>query len=110
MMPSLRHAEVEKSLEVMNKGANLLKHCSAGVPHLRQFQLTKDYLILWYSGKKNLKDSRMDIREVNEIRIGQTTKHFKKFEIPALQHLSFSLISSKRTLDLTCKDEQEFDY
>eukprot|EP01071_Lankesteria_metandrocarpae_P008293 Lankesteria_metandrocarpae@DN4929_c0_g1_i1.p3 len=53
-----------------------------------------------------------------EVKFGQTTTTFQKYQLPMLSHLSFSIVylkqvgalRAKRTLDLTCKDEIEFDY
>ena len=45
---------------------------------------------------------------------GQVTEIFKRHPLPHMAHASFSLIYtdmdlSSRTLDLTCRNEQEFD-
>merc|ERR1712139_178209 len=57
-------------------------------------------------------DSVIQLDEVAEIRLGQTTPVFLHYRLPMLEHLSFSLcygIKGSKTLDLTCKDEFEFD-
>merc|ERR1712217_540257 len=48
-----------------------------------------------------------------EIRLGQTTPVFLHYRLPMLEHLSFSLVygpKGSKTVDLTCKDEFEFDH
>jgi len=45
--------------------------------------------------------------------LGQTTQVFLHYRLPMLEHLSFSLVygpKASKTLDLTCKDEFEFDH
>lgn len=44
------------------------------------------------------------------IMVGQNSESFQRYPIPVLSHLSFSLVHSKGTLDITCKDEREFDF
>merc|ERR1719277_1013537 len=98
----------------MRRGANLLKHTHYGFPHLRQFQLSDDRKrLVWYSGNKHKENSVVQLDEVTEIRLGQTTKTFSAYKLPMLEHLSFSLVygpKGSKTLDLTCKDEFEFDH
>ncbi|KAF4666703.1 hypothetical protein FOZ61_009387 [Perkinsus olseni] len=68
-----------------------------------------------YSAGQDRKESIMSLADVCELRLGQQTPTFLKYRLPMLQHLSFSLIykpsgSEKVTaLDLTCKDEFEYD-
>merc|ERR1712125_1558 len=97
----------------MRRGSNLLKHTHYGFPHLRQFQLSDDRKrLVWYSGAKRKEDSVIQLDEVAEIRLGQTTPVFLHYRLPMLEHLSFSLVygpKGSKTLDLTCKDEFEFD-
>merc|ERR1712151_1063529 len=53
-------------------------------------------------------DSVVQLDEVAEIRLGQTTPVFLHYRLPMLEHLSFSLVygpKGSKTLDLTCKDE-----
>eukprot|EP00922_Rhytidocystis_sp_ex-Travisia-forbesii_P006248 GHVS01009054.1.p1 GENE.GHVS01009054.1~~GHVS01009054.1.p1 ORF type:complete len:1032 (+),score=217.95 GHVS01009054.1:80-3175(+) len=107
------HVETQKALQKMKKGTNILKHTRFGFPHLRQFQLSADCKrILWYSGAKSKGASVVLLREVSELRLGQTTPIFSAYKLPMLEHLSFSVIygAKNNTLDLTCKDEFEFDY
>lgn len=105
------HVEAQKAIENMRRGANLLKHTRYGFPHLRQFQLSEDKKrLLWYSGAKRKDDSVIIMDSVDEILLGQQTATFSNYRLPMLEHLSFSIKHSGKTLDLTCKDEFEFDH
>mmetsp|Transcript_16961 Transcript_16961/g.36745 ORF Transcript_16961/g.36745 Transcript_16961/m.36745 type:complete len:826 (+) Transcript_16961:148-2625(+) len=110
----LLHVEANKAIDRMRRGSNLLKHTHYGFPHLRQFQLSDDRKrLVWYSGAKRKEDSVVNLDEVQEIRLGQTTPVFLHYRLPMLEHLSFSLVygpKGTKTLDLTCKDEFEFDH
>jgi len=110
----LMHVEAQKAIDRMRRGSNLLKHTHYGFPHLRQFQLSDDRKrLIWYSGNKQKDNSVVQLDEVTEIRLGQTTKVFNAYRLPMLEHLSFSLVygpKGAKTLDLTCKDEFEFDH
>mmetsp|Transcript_150570 Transcript_150570/g.419643 ORF Transcript_150570/g.419643 Transcript_150570/m.419643 type:complete len:730 (-) Transcript_150570:242-2431(-) len=110
----LLHVEANKAIDRMRRGSNLLKHTHYGFPHLRQFQLSDDRKrLVWYSGAKRKEDSVVQLDEVTEIRLGQTTPVFLHYRLPMLEHLSFSLVygpKGSKTLDLTCKDEFEFDH
>jgi len=110
----LLHVEANKALDRLRRGSNLLKHTQYGFPHLRQFQLSDDRKrLVWYSGAKRKEDSVVNLDEVTEIRLGQTTQNFLHYRLPMLEHLSFSLVygpKGSKTLDLTCKDEFEFDH
>lgn len=114
MIEPLLHVEAQKAIERMRRGSNLLKHTHYGFPHLRQFQLSDDRKrLVWYSGAKRKEDSVVQLDEVVEIRLGQTTPVFLHYRLPMLEHLSFSLVygaNGSKTLDLTCKDEFEFDH
>lgn len=110
----MMHVEAQVAVDRMRRGSNLLKHTRYGFPHLRQFQLSDDKKrLVWYSGAKKKDDSVVHLPEVTEIRLGQTTPVFLNYRLPMLEHLSFSLVygpKGKKTLDLTCKDEFEFDH
>ncbi|KAF4718882.1 hypothetical protein FOZ63_029768, partial [Perkinsus olseni] len=112
----MKHVETTKALERMCRGTNLLKHTDHGHPHLRQFQLSTDHQrLLWYSAGQDRKESMMSLADVCELRLGQQTSTFLEYRLPMLQHLSFSLIykpsgiEQVTALDLTCKDEFEYD-
>ena len=57
----------------------------------------------------------MQLAKVDKLEIGQKSDKFKKHPLNGLKHLSFSLYYHRAdgtytTLDLTCKDEYEFDF
>jgi len=109
----MMHVEAVKAVERMRRGSNLLKHTHYGFPHLRQFQLSDDKKrLVWYSGAKKKEDSVVYLEEVVEIKLGQQTPTFLHYRLPMLEHLSFSLVygTKGKTIDLTCKDEFEFDH
>jgi len=111
LIDPMLHVEAQKAVENMRRGANLLKHTRYGFPHLRQFQLSEDRKrLLWYSGAKRKKDSVIIMDTVEEILLGQQTATFNNYRLPMLEHLSFSIQHNGKTLDLTCKDEFEFDH
>ncbi|CAK0830708.1 unnamed protein product [Prorocentrum cordatum] len=105
----LLHVEAVKAIDRMKRGSNLLKHTHYGFPHLRQFQLSDDRKrLIWYSGAKRKEDSVIQLEDVIEIRLGQSTPVFLHYRLPMLEHLSFSLVygaNGSKSLDLTCKDE-----
>ncbi|KAL8429118.1 hypothetical protein Efla_003171 [Eimeria flavescens] len=128
----LLHIEAQKAVLQMRRGEpNLLKHTRFGHPHLRQFQLSADrQRLVWYSASKGKDASVVHIHDLRGLVLGQKSVTFMGYRIPALQHLSFSLVFKEdgvppnfsagvelsdacleeaRTLDLTCKDEFEFD-
>eukprot|EP00913_Durusdinium_trenchii_P031769 g29753.t1 len=106
------HVEAVKAIDRMRRVQR--KHTHYGFPHLRQFQLSDDTKrLIWYSGAKRKEDSMVNLDEVVEIKLGQQTPVFLHYRLPMLEHLSFSIIygpKGSKTLDLTCKDEFEFDH
>lgn len=102
----------------MKQGANLLKHLNDSYPHIRYFQLSDDNeRIIWYSSTFDISNSVIRLSSVERIEIGQKSVKFLKHPLRGLKHLSFSLYyrcpdvkGGIDTLDLTCKDEYEFDY
>merc|ERR1739848_380974 len=101
LIDPLLHVEAQKSIEIMCRGANLLKHTRFGFPHLRQFQLSEDKKrLLWYSGAKRKEDSVVRLENVDEILLGQQTATFSNYRLPMLEHLSFSIKHGSKTLDL----------
>jgi hypothetical protein len=111
----LRHIEAQKSIEYMRHGSNLLRHYKDENPNLRLFQLSEDLKkVFWFCGKVGIDKSYIDLRKVTNITTGQKSENFKKWPQPVLQHLSFSIYykvgkNKEATLDLTCKDELEYD-
>jgi hypothetical protein len=106
----MRHGEAVKAVDTMKQGSNLLKHTHSGMPHIRLFQVTNDLKqLIWYTARKSHKETKILFSEVTEVKVGQSSPAFLKYPLPLLQHLSFSIYTPRRTLDLTCKDEKEFD-
>lgn len=126
------HVEAMKAIAVMRRGANLLKHTDLGFPHLRQFQLSSDcQRLLWYSSSDGNQQTSIQIKAVKEIRLGQQSPLFRAYKLPSLEHLSFSIFYESHnafpkalatilpklnphvqlaSLDITCKDEVEYDH
>eukprot|EP01069_Polyplicarium_translucidae_P008298 Polyplicarium_translucidae@DN3211_c0_g1_i2.p1 len=106
----LLHIEAQQALEQMKRGTNLLKHTRSAFPHLRQFQLSTDARrLVWYDSTRRA-SAAIVLKNIIEVRLGQTTESFKQYKIPMLEHLSASvMLSDGKTLDVTCKDEFEFD-
>lgn len=50
----------------------------------------------------------VDLSEVTEIVLGQKTPIFQRNRMPEFERTSFSLVYSGRSLDIICKDSEEF--
>lgn len=88
----LRHIEAQKAIEFMQLGSNLMRHTGKSVPSIRLFQLSSDLKrLIWFSSSKNINESKIDLRNVTNIIIGQKTELFESYPLPQLSHLSFSL-------------------
>lgn len=110
-IPPMKHIEAVRAIEIMKNGSNLLKHTRNSMPHIRLFQLTENYKhLMWYSSGKSQEKASLLIENIYDIKLGQLTETFINYPIPALEHLSFSLIHTKGSLDITCRDEREFDF
>ena len=111
----LRHLESQVAIKYMVVGSNLLKHTRNGFPHIRLFQVSQDLRrILWYTKTKPLTDSQVSFDTIKEISIGQNSDNFNRYPLPMLADLSFSIYyinkqGEEDTLDITCKDNREFD-
>lgn len=94
----------------------LLKFGKGGRPKFRAFSLSPDLLALtWQSKNKSASKTRVDIKDMKELRYGQRTDKFKKNNRPDLENLSFSIMfvdqwqgGAIESLDLVCRDESEF--
>mmetsp|Transcript_35250 Transcript_35250/g.58918 ORF Transcript_35250/g.58918 Transcript_35250/m.58918 type:complete len:956 (+) Transcript_35250:97-2964(+) len=101
---------IEENLELMKKGALLLKYGRRGNPHFRHFKLSADLQRLeWWSGKKQENMSAVELSRVLRLQVGQQTKVFERHRRLDLVATSFSLLYDNRSLDLVCKDKKEFD-
>ena len=111
----LRHIESQVAIKFMCIGSNLLKHTKKGLTHLRLFQLSNDLKrILWYTKSKTIDEASILIQSIKDITIGQVSENFINFPVKALEEFSFSIYYYNKdndysTLDLTCKNEKEFD-
>ena len=106
----LKHLEALRAIELIKSGSNLLKHTRNSSPHIRLFQVTDDLkYVLWYSSGKSQQKSSILIENISFLQCGQKTDNFMYYPIPSLEHLSFSIIHTQGTLDLTCRDEREYD-
>lgn len=115
-IPAIKHIESQVAIKCMLSGCNLLKHTYKGFPHIRLFQISQDLKrILWYTKSKPLTDSQVAIEAIQEIVFGQSSENFIRYPLPMLEEFSFSiyyhdkLSDEIQTLDLTCKDQREFD-
>ncbi|PHJ23462.1 chromosome condensation regulator related [Cystoisospora suis] len=89
----LLHIESQKAFQRMMQGTNLLKHTRYGYPHLRQFQLSMDRRrLLWYTSSKSKSSSVVHLPLLQGLLLGQKSQTFQSYRLPALQHLSFSLV------------------
>jgi hypothetical protein len=78
------------------------------------FQLSSDLKrVLWYSKSKPINEAQISFDKITEIIIGQKSENFLRYPLKMLEDFSFSIhysVDNKSyTLDLTCKDEREFD-
>lgn len=111
----LRHIEAQKAVEFMQMGSNLLRYTGKSLPHMRFHQLSSDLKrLIWFSSSKSVNESKVDLRNVTNIVIGQKTEMFQSYPLPNFEHLSFSLFykvgkDKEKYLALICKDELEFD-
>ena len=105
-----------EAIDALVKGAALLKFGRSGEPHFRQFSLDPDCEYLrWVSDKKTTVDSRVLLCSCMLLE-GQSTEVFRRQPRPDLDNVSFSLLydapgrrGASRTLDVVCKDRQEYE-
>jgi len=97
-------------LPELHRGTALLKYGRRGYPHFRQFNLTADNEhIRWFSTKKKLQKSSINVGVINEILTGQHTKEFRRIAWTTLTPASFSIIydNKKKSLNLVAKSVDE---
>eukprot|EP01083_Nonionella_stella_P026789 73769_1 len=97
-------------LPELHRGTALLKYGRRGYPHFRQFNLTADNEHLrWFSSKKKLQQSSINVGTINEILTGQHTKEFRRIAWTTLTPASFSIIyeNKKKSLNLVAKSVDE---
>ena len=98
-------------LQYMRRGTSFLKYGKRGYPHFRQFQLSGDNMrLLWFSKSKKLKDTLLELGDVTDVVMGQTTPVFDRHRTPYLASSSFSLLYNYRhdSINLISKDPNEF--
>lgn len=110
----LRHIEAQMAVKYMIIGSNLLKHTRQGFPHIRLFQISSDLKrILWYTKSKKINEAQVSLDSIEDLVIGQTSENFIRYPLKMLEEFSFSIYYQRdgktNTLDITCKDEREFD-
>eukprot|EP00484_Ammonia_sp_Unknown_P003240 CAMPEP_0197074714 /NCGR_PEP_ID=MMETSP1384-20130603/211248_1 /TAXON_ID=29189 /ORGANISM="Ammonia sp." /LENGTH=642 /DNA_ID=CAMNT_0042513555 /DNA_START=88 /DNA_END=2016 /DNA_ORIENTATION=+ len=97
-------------LPELHRGTALLKYGRRGYPHFRQFNITADNENLrWFSSKKKLQQSSINVGCINEILTGQHTKEFRRIAWTTLTPASFSVIydNKKKSLNLVAKSVDE---
>ena len=110
----LQHIEAQYAIKFMCLGSNLLKFTTNGYPHIRLFQLSNDLeRILWYTKSKTIDESKLEIKWIRDLTLGQISENFLNRPLKMLVDYSFSIYYKKndemKTLDIACKDEKEFD-
>lgn len=107
---------IEQCIIEMKQPVQLLKFGSSGRPGFRDFYVTPDLNSLaWTSKNKAAAQTKVDFKDFKSIQFGQRTEKFKRNNRPDLEHLSFSIMyvdpsspGQQDSLDLVCKDEDEF--
>ncbi|GMH35195.1 hypothetical protein BSKO_03063 [Bryopsis sp. KO-2023] len=107
--------QVEEYWTAAVKGTSLLKFGRRGSPHMHFFRLSEDNCALQWESR-NGRVRRVPLSSVHKVVQGQQTDVFIKSrsrQTRSMADLSFSLLyrhrSEERTLDLVCKDQEEFD-
>ncbi len=124
-IPALKHIETQTALKNMLLGSNLLKHKQKSFPHLRLFQISIDLKrMFWYIKSKKINEAQIIFENIFEISFGENNGLKKNFPLNILHDFTFSLHyykkeshfnsdfsknHKKEILQLTCKDEREFD-
>jgi len=117
---AMRHVEVDAAIDRMREGANLLIN-EDGRTHLRIFQLSEDHdRIAWYSGDQHRDRTYLDIECVSKIVPGCDESYRLHKRVAVFYHLTFTITYSYghsifggqtiKTLTITAKDEDEYDY
>ena len=83
-----------------------------GKAHKRKFYLDLDKKqIIWKSGNKTADEAKVNISDIVEVRLGQTTEGHIRQKDPKLEDHSFSVIfgGTFETLDIICTSAKERD-
>eukprot|EP00735_Rhodelphis_limneticus_P013200 TRINITY_DN6763_c0_g1::TRINITY_DN6763_c0_g1_i1::g.3039::m.3039 TRINITY_DN6763_c0_g1::TRINITY_DN6763_c0_g1_i1::g.3039 ORF type:complete len:361 (-),score=71.21,sp/Q8BIJ7/RUFY1_MOUSE/41.18/1e-12,FYVE/PF01363.16/3.2e-16,Mcp5_PH/PF12814.2/4.9e-09,PH/PF00169.24/1.2e-05,PH_2/PF08458.5/0.0034,zf-AN1/PF01428.11/0.22,IBR/PF01485.16/0.095,IBR/PF01485.16/3.8e+03 TRINITY_DN6763_c0_g1_i1:38-1060(-) len=99
---------MSEHLERLKTGATFVKHGRKGTPHRRFISLTEDGEALTWTDLDNNtgRVERLPLNTVIEVRNGQTTEVFKRTGRPGKDNVTFSLVTSDRTLDLECDSKE----
>ena len=71
--------------------------------------------ILWYTKSKTIDEAQVSFDTIKDLTIGQISESFMKYPLKMLEDYSFSIYYKTKdddeikTLDLTCKNQKEFD-
>ncbi|KAK6920855.1 Regulator of chromosome condensation, RCC1, partial [Dillenia turbinata] len=105
---------VMQAILILKKGTYLLKYGHRGKPEFCPFWLSKAAIlpihipdetsIIRYADRK---EKHLKLSHVSRILPGQRTAIFHRYPRPEKEYQSFSLLYSKRSLDVICKDKEE---
>jgi len=104
-----RQDAVEKLKQ--RSGSVLYKYIAKGDKHKRLFYLSEDGTELqWKKHKISRGASWIDLASVRQMIIGPRTERFRSFDwINGKPWLCFSLVTDSRTVDIECRNVEEFD-
>lgn len=108
--PQKKKRHKTDAIAEMKRGTAMLKYGRHGFPHFRRFQLSRDNRrLLWYSRKKSLAETHIEVKDVREVLEGQQTDVFKQCTQQTLKKASFSVVygSKLKTLDVVAKSQEE---
>eukprot|EP00761_Pharyngomonas_kirbyi_P004479 gb/GECH01004484.1/.p1 GENE.gb/GECH01004484.1/~~gb/GECH01004484.1/.p1 ORF type:complete len:1003 (+),score=161.28 gb/GECH01004484.1/:1-3009(+) len=100
----------EEAIFALMDGSVLLKYTSKGKPHFRKVIVTEDgNKIWWYNPhKKSSTGTGINVKDITDMSTGHTSTVFKRYGKPQWSKQSFSLFYTNGTLDLVCKDNEEY--
>lgn len=105
--------EESNVLSTLKEGTTLMKYGRYGKPKYRMFQLSKDHkYLVWFSPKKDAKNTRVPIAQILQILIGEDSAASKKTKNKEIQETSFTVVYGKsqksaKKLTVTAKNEKE---
>jgi len=108
--PKAEAIKKTNGLEELWMGTSLLKYTRrGGAPHFKYVQLSRDNSYLrWFTKKKKLEVSSINVKSIQKILKGQQTEVFKKSEQKQLEVASFSVIYNENdTFDVVAKGQDE---
>jgi hypothetical protein len=87
--------EMEKALVASQTPTQLLKFAGKGKPMFKDFYLSTDFKVLYWTSDQKKEPRQLTIQSIVEIKFGQRTEKFQRNKRPDLEHLSFSIVYSK---------------